>query len=153
MKFPIGQLQSTLLSALIAGRHNPVATQVGELGPPTKAFVSEHLKASWSPNSGAVQSTVRAGLVIDELPPASIATPMSIHASSNSEQVIAAQRKTPSVRGDHDAAASDATVHACWRDCSRVASLSKPLVGVHFNVNPLSHACFAMMRSPLEASA
>jgi len=81
MTFPIGQLHTISSSALGAGCQAPVATHVGELGPLTWAAVSMHSKASWSPKSGAVQTTGRVGFVMDAAPVGFVATPVPIHAS------------------------------------------------------------------------
>jgi hypothetical protein len=62
---------------------------VGELGPLTWAAVSMHLNASWSPKSGADQTTGRVGSVMDVAPAGFIATPVFIHAGSKGGQVVA----------------------------------------------------------------
>ena len=90
MALPSGQLHTTRLFTLGTGCQAPVATHVGELGPLTWAAVSVHVKASWSPKSGAVQSTGRVGFVIDVAPTGFVATPVSIHAGLKGGQVMAA---------------------------------------------------------------
>jgi len=90
MKLPIGQLHTTRLSTLGAGCQAPVATHVGELGPLTWAAVSMHLNASWSPKSGAAQTTGRVGFVMDVAPAGFVATPASIQSWLKGEQVIEA---------------------------------------------------------------